>query len=255
MAVFVGVRSRVRAIGPALPPLSLDLIVGLGTAYAAAWLTLVVVTLVEIRLGRDDARQRWQRRNRWITWGGSADSILAYWLAAPYAALDLQLVFALFYIGIVTINVVASIDRPRGRGAGRYLPLVLPAAIAAFYATHWNPYSPALIVRREPRLVAQALRRLADGRRPPQAPPDAEAALVEVAPSATPRPASASASHDWASRCRPRGCSSTGKEGRTPAQVRRRRRSPGLRRHRTASGCDAPPSAASPAPSPDGRSR
>ncbi|HEX2818050.1 MAG TPA: hypothetical protein VHN39_16780, partial [Phenylobacterium sp.] len=159
MAVFVGVLIfGVRAIGAALPTLNRDLVVGLGAVYVAAWLGLIVITLIEAGLGRD-ARARWQRRNRWITWGGSADSILAYWLVAPYAALDLQLVFLLFHIGIVTINVVASIDRPRGRGAGRFLPLALPASIAAFYATHWNPYAPALIVFAVSYgFVAQALR-------------------------------------------------------------------------------------------------
>jgi signal transduction histidine kinase len=184
MAVFVGVLIfGVRAIGAALPTLNRDLVVGLGAVYVAAWLGLIVITLIEAGLGRD-ARARWQRRNRWITWGGSADSILAYWLVAPYAALDLQLVFLLFHIGIVTINVVASIDRPRGRGAGRFLPLALPASIAAFYATHWNPYAPALIVFAVSYgFVAQALRETLQTAvdRANAARRTAEAALVEVA--------------------------------------------------------------------------
>jgi signal transduction histidine kinase len=184
MAVFVGVLVfGVRAIGPALPPLNLSLVIGLGAAYVAAWLALIALTMVEIRLGRD-ARARWPRRNRWITWGGSADSILAYWLVAPYADLDLQLVFLLFYIGIVTINVVASVDRPSGRGAGRYLPLLLPAAVAAFYAVHWNPYSLALIVFAVSYgFVAQALRQTLQTAvdRAQAARAAAEAALVEVA--------------------------------------------------------------------------
>ena len=146
MAVFLGVLTfGVRAMGVSLPMANRDIIVALGLAYVAGWLGLIVLTAIEIRRG-EDARARWWRRNRWITWGGSADSVAAFWLAAPYAALDLQLVLLLFHIGIVTINVVASINRAGRRGAGRFVPLALPLSIAAFYAVNWNPYSPALII-------------------------------------------------------------------------------------------------------------
>ena len=125
------------------------------------------------------------RRNRWITLGRQRrPRSWPTWLVAPHAALDLQLVFLLFHIGIVTINVVASIDRPRGRGAGRFLPLALPASIAVFYATHWNPYSPALIVFAVSYgFVAQALRETLQTAvdRAQTARSTAEAALVEVA--------------------------------------------------------------------------
>lgn len=184
MAVFVGVLAfGARAIGAALPAANFDLIVGLGIVYVIVWISLIVLTAIEMGAGQD-AGPRWRRRNRWITWGGSGDAVVAYWLAAPYAVLDLQLVLLLFHIGIVVINVVASIDRPRGRGAGRFLPLLLPLSVAAFYAVHWNSYSPALIVfALSYGFVAQALRetmqRAVD--RAYAARQTAEAALVQVA--------------------------------------------------------------------------
>ena len=184
MAVFLGVLTfGVRAMGAALPTANRDLIVIAGLIYVVAWLALIGLTVIDMRRGRD-ARPLWWRRNRWITWGGSGESVAAYWLAAPYATLDLQLVLLLFHIGIVTINVVASIDRPGGRGAGRFLPLALPLSIAAFYAVNWNPYSPALIVfALSYGFMAQALRetmqRAVD--RAQAARLTAEAALVEVA--------------------------------------------------------------------------
>jgi len=73
MAVFVGVLIfGVRAIGAALPTLNRDLVVGLGAVYVAAWLGLIVITLIEAGLGRD-ARARWQRRNH---------SVLNSWLSS-----------------------------------------------------------------------------------------------------------------------------------------------------------------------------
>jgi signal transduction histidine kinase len=114
-------------------------------AYMTIWLALLA-NAVRPAATPELARRRWRLCNRFVAWAGTIVIVAAFWIGAAYAEPSLLLVVVVYQVGVVTFVVMGSIRRPPARpGLGLQI-LIIPASIGLWYALHWQPHSPAMIL-------------------------------------------------------------------------------------------------------------
>jgi len=81
-----------------------------------------------------------------VSWAGTIVVVAGFWIGAAYAEPELLLVVVVYQVGVVAFVVMGSIRRPPERPAPAVQILLIPASIGLWYALHWQPHSPAMIV-------------------------------------------------------------------------------------------------------------
>lgn len=129
----------------AAPALNRHVGMAILAAYMTIWLALLA-NAVRPAATPELARRRWRLCNGFVAWAGTIVIVAAFWIGAAYAEPSLLLVVVVYQVGVVTFVVMGSIRRPPARpGLGMQI-LIIPASIGLWYAFHWQPHSPAMIL-------------------------------------------------------------------------------------------------------------
>jgi signal transduction histidine kinase len=157
LAVLIATTAYVlREIGPAMPAVSRNLVIGLTAGYAMVWAGLLMFA----GAARDGAGGP-TPAGRLIMWLGNIVCAVSFWLEMPYADDALRLLVVIFFFGPVSVEVLGTIRRPPAQ-TGRVLePLFLPACTGLWFIVHWGRFSlPLLLFTAVYLFVIMTLRRI-----------------------------------------------------------------------------------------------
>lgn len=129
----------------AAPPLNRYLGMAMVAVFVLAWLGLLANSARPAGTA-EIARRRWRLCNQFVSLAGTVVVVAGFWLGAAYADQTLVLVVVVYQVGVVTFVVMGSVRRPPVQPGLALQILVIPASIGLWYALHWRPHSPAMII-------------------------------------------------------------------------------------------------------------
>jgi signal transduction histidine kinase len=129
---------------PALPQRNLAIALGVGGLVVLGWLGLLAIRLTPTNRSRPETH--WRRHDQVIMWLGNVATVTGFWAMLPYGDEALRLMAVIFFFGPVTVEVLATIQRPPAPERFPIAPIALLASTALYFLLHWERYSWAVIL-------------------------------------------------------------------------------------------------------------